>query len=91
MMKSFFQSYDKNGDGVLSKAEMKEVMVKMGAPVGGSILDAMLADVDVNKDGKISYEGKLKEPCHVAINTPVTPKYTFPWYLTIVVFTCFGR
>ena len=62
MMKSFFQSYDKNGDGVLSKAEMKEVMKKMGAPVSGNILDVMLADVDVNKDGKISYEGKLKDP-----------------------------
>ena len=58
VMRSFFRSFDINGDGVLSKIELKEALKKMRAPMNEDIIDLMFAGVDMNRDGTISYEGK---------------------------------
>ena len=60
-MRSFFRSFDINGDGYLSKMELKEALIKMRAPMSEDIIDLMFAGVDANRDGTISYTGKSTE------------------------------
>ena len=54
-----FQQYDKNGDGFISKDELKEVLGKVQTLTDQDLED-LIKDVDVNKDGLIDYEGKEK-------------------------------
>ena len=48
------KKFDKNGDGYISKNELKQA-------VGGSLTakeaDDLMKNADVNKDGKVNYEG----------------------------------
>ena len=52
-----FQRYDKNGDGYISKDELKEVLGKVQTLTDQDLEDLM-KDLDVNKDGRIDYEGE---------------------------------
>ena len=54
-----FQQYDKNGDGFISKDELKEVLGKVQTLTDQDLED-LIKDVDVNKDGLIDYEGNEK-------------------------------
>ena len=54
-----FQQYDKNGDGFISKDELKEVLGKVQTLTDQDLED-LIKDVDVNKDGLIDYEGNKK-------------------------------
>ena len=55
-----FQQYDKNGDGFISKDELKEVLGKVQTLTDQDLED-LIKDVDVNKDGLIDYEGNEKK------------------------------
>lgn len=52
-----FKLYDKNGDGVITKSELKEAITKLKGKVSESELDEMIKEMDENGDGKIDYEG----------------------------------
>ena len=54
-----FQQYDKNGDGFISKDELKEVLGKVQTLTDQDLED-LIKDVDVNKDGLIDYECNKK-------------------------------
>ena len=51
-----FKAFDLNGDGFLSKDEIKEAMQKMGESADDDRVNEMLAEVDTNGDGKVDYE-----------------------------------
>eukprot|EP00408_Alexandrium_pacificum_P059099 CAMPEP_0171174908 /NCGR_PEP_ID=MMETSP0790-20130122/10964_1 /TAXON_ID=2925 /ORGANISM="Alexandrium catenella, Strain OF101" /LENGTH=428 /DNA_ID=CAMNT_0011639785 /DNA_START=147 /DNA_END=1430 /DNA_ORIENTATION=+ len=56
-----FKRFDKNGDGVISKVELKEVLVAISQKSGRSgmtddHIDKLIEVIDVNGDGYIDYE-----------------------------------
>ena len=50
-----FRKLDKDGDGYLTKEELKKAMRKADIKITDATFDAMFNDSDVNKDGKIDY------------------------------------
>lgn len=53
MLKQAFKIFDHNGDGTISKAEIRKLMVNLGEKVTASDVDAMVAGIDQNGDGQI--------------------------------------
>ncbi|KAJ2449340.1 hypothetical protein EV183_004949 [Coemansia sp. RSA 2336] len=51
-----FKMFDKNGDGSISREELKEVMKSLGEDLSEKEIDDMLAEADVNNDNVISFE-----------------------------------
>ena len=57
-LKYYFKKFDQNGDGFISKDELALVMKTFGGnSYSQKEIDDMLAEADVNSDGKISNEG----------------------------------
>ena len=48
---------DENGDGFLTKEEIKRGLMKCGEPMSDETVDDMLRAADKNNDGKVSYQG----------------------------------
>ena len=57
-MSDAFKKMDANGDGFLSKDEIKKIMGEK-SKTWGHVEDALFDQVDVNDDGKVSIEGNL--------------------------------
>jgi len=53
-LKGAFRMFDVNGDGTVTKDELKEVFG--GASRGEDVWDQIMDEVDKNNDGEISYE-----------------------------------
>ncbi|KAB5585275.1 mitochondrial carrier domain-containing protein [Coniochaeta sp. 2T2.1] len=51
-----FRSIDKNGDGKVGKEELRMAFKTAGLAVPGSRLDGFFNDIDMNKDGYISFD-----------------------------------
>lgn len=50
--------FDRNGNGYLEREELRRVLTTIGEPLPPEDFEDMLRLVDVNHDGKISYQGK---------------------------------
>lgn len=50
-----FQSIDRNHNGEIDRAELKEAFASAGITVSSSMLDQFLAQMDQNNDGVITY------------------------------------
>ncbi|XP_061172568.1 uncharacterized protein LOC133181934 isoform X2 [Saccostrea echinata] len=55
-LKKAFRVLDINGDGFISKEELREVLTKMGETLTDQEVDEMMEKADKNKDGKIDYD-----------------------------------
>lgn len=55
--------FDKDSNGFITRDELKTAMDMIGENVTESQLSDMLALADIDKDGKINYEGKRKLIC----------------------------
>lgn len=53
---ALFRGIDNNGDGKLSKDELRTALRRAGLAVPNSKLDTFFAEVDTNGDGHISFE-----------------------------------
>merc|ERR1712087_255606 len=56
---SAFRLFDKNGDGKISKDELKQVLHEGGSDIADAIgkeLEAIMSDVDANGDGEIDFQ-----------------------------------
>ncbi|KAJ2846590.1 hypothetical protein IWW36_004280 [Coemansia brasiliensis] len=51
-----FRMFDKNGDGSISKEELREVMASLGENLTEDDINAMLKEADNNNDNVISFE-----------------------------------
>lgn len=49
-----FKKFDLNGDGVIDKDELKEILQAVGLPL--AIIDPVFEKADANKDGKIDFK-----------------------------------
>ena len=46
---------DTNGDGFVTKDELKAMLSSLGEPVEDSVVNEMMAVADVNGDGKVDF------------------------------------
>ena len=46
---------DTNGDGFVTKDELKAMLSGLGEPVDDSVVDEMVAVADTNGDGKVDF------------------------------------
>jgi len=53
LLEATFANWDATGDGVISKAELTQVMVKLG--MGKDHVDVLFKTMDLNSDGKVSF------------------------------------
>ena len=54
-LKAAFTQMDANGDGFVSKDELKAMLSSLGEPVEDSVVNEMMAVADVNGDGKVDF------------------------------------
>ena len=52
-----FQAFDKDGNGVVSAAELRHVMANLGCKLSDGELDDMINEADTDGDGQIEYDG----------------------------------
>ncbi|CAF1070377.1 unnamed protein product [Brachionus calyciflorus] len=50
-----FEKFDKDGNGFISRSELKEAMRKLDKKITNEEIDDMLTEADTNMDGKIDY------------------------------------
>ena len=53
-----FKAFDKNGDGSISAAELRQVMSSMGEQLTDREIDRMIKEADMDGDGQINYDGR---------------------------------
>lgn len=53
-----FKVFDLNDDGYISKDELKSAMETIREPLTDQQLDELISYADIDKDGRINYEGK---------------------------------
>ena len=59
-LRDCYKNGDKNGDGHLSKQELKEALQDFtGEAIGKPEMDELLDEMDPDGDGKITYKGKI--------------------------------
>ena len=56
------RSFDKDGDGFISKNELKEAL---GDSTSDREIDELLKSADTNNDGKVNYKGYFSQYCGV--------------------------
>merc|ERR1712183_543862 len=59
-MKAAFAAFDKDGNGFITSAELKEVMKSMGESLSDAEVDAMIKEADMNGDDQVNYEEFIK-------------------------------
>ncbi|XP_056022814.1 uncharacterized protein LOC125649260 isoform X2 [Ostrea edulis] len=55
-LKKAFRVFDINGDGFITREELREVLTKMGETLTDHEVDEMMENADKNGDGKIDYD-----------------------------------
>jgi len=59
-VKAAFRAFDNNGDGYISKAEIKDAILRFGQTFSAEEADEMFKEADLNADGKIDWEEFLQ-------------------------------
>ena len=54
-----FQTFDRDGNGLINAAELRHVMTNIGEKLTEQEVDEMIREFDVDREGNVSYEGKL--------------------------------
>ena len=53
-----FKVFDKDGNGLISAHELRQIMMSLGEKLTDEELDEMMREADLNGDGQIDYEGE---------------------------------
>ena len=56
-----FRIFDKDGNGLISAHELRQIMMNLGEKVTDEELDEMMREADLNGDGQIDYEGEINQ------------------------------
>ena len=54
-LREAFKTFDADGDGCTTRSELRKVMIKFGQNLTDQELDAVMLEVDKNRDGVISF------------------------------------
>ena len=57
MLRDAFRVFDADGSGSISLAEFKDAALEMGEIFSEEEVDEMIAEIDIDGDGQINYEG----------------------------------
>ena len=68
-MKEAFRVFDKDGNGFISAAELRHVMVNLGERLTDDEVEEMITEADMAGDGQINYEGGWSERQGTDIST----------------------
>ena len=60
-IKDAFRIFDKDGNGLISAHELRQIMMNLGEKLTDEELDEMMREADLNGDGQIDYEGKINQ------------------------------
>ncbi len=52
-----FKTFDSDGDGLISAAELRNVMVNLGENLTDEQINEMVKEADLDGDGHLNYEG----------------------------------
>ena len=52
-----FKVFDKDGNGLISESELRQVMVNLGEKLTDEEVDEMIREADIDGDGQVNYEG----------------------------------
>ena len=58
-----FRVFDKDGNGLISAAELRHVMTHLGEKLSDQEVDEMMKEADVDGDGQVNYEGTKSSTC----------------------------
>lgn len=64
--------YDVNNDHYLDLMEMKQMMEKLGAPQTHIGLKNMIAEIDEDNDGKVSYREVNSQTCSKSVSSSLS-------------------
>lgn len=56
-MKEAFKVFDMDGNGFISRQELRCVMTNLGEKLSDEEIDEMIREADSNGDGQVDYEG----------------------------------
>ena len=48
--------FDANGDGLINRSELSQVMANLGEKLTDEEVDDMIREADINGDGQVTYE-----------------------------------
>lgn len=57
-MRESFKIFDKDGNGTIDAAELRQAMKSLGETMTDEEVDEMIKVADVDSDGKVNYQGK---------------------------------
>ena len=57
-MKEAFRVFDKDGNGFISAAELRQVMISLDEKLTDQEIDEMIKEADTDGDGQVNYDGK---------------------------------
>ena len=59
-LREAFRVFDKDGNGFISSAELRHVMITLGEKLTNEEVDEMIREADLNGDGEVDYEEFVK-------------------------------
>ena len=57
-----FRMFDKDGDGFIDARELRHLLTNLGEKLSEQEVDEMIAEVDIDGDGKVDYTGTSSTP-----------------------------
>jgi calmodulin len=54
-----FRAFDKDGNGFISAAELRNAMTNLGEKLTDQEIEEMIQEADIDGDGQVNYEGIL--------------------------------
>ena len=64
-----FRMFDKDGDGFIDAAELRHLLTNLGERLDEEEVDEMIAEVDIDGDGKVDYKGQRKVNKHPSLDS----------------------
>ncbi len=54
----YYRVFDKDGNGLISAAELRHVMTNLGEKLTDEEVEDMMKEADIDGDGQVNYEGE---------------------------------